>query len=352
MKILFLTNYYREGPSSRYRSFNYKNFFEKMGIETDYKPLMYEGYVKSLYTGIKNSTLKKVICIIKRMLFVIFRKKKYDHIVIETELVKYLPYFIEKMLLKNISYSLDFDDNPKLQYVNSKIYRNKIENLCNKAKFVTVGNSWYFKELKGENLEYLPTVIDIEKYNKKENYKNDKSIRIVWIGSKSTEFYLKIIQGVIVELSKKHNIIFKIIGGNLENSKINIEAVEWREETEVKNILESDIGIMPLNDTYLEKGKCGFKLIQYMACGLPVVASPAPANKEIILNNENGFIAYNENEWFYYLEKLIENADLRERLGNNARKRVEEYYCYQVWTEKYIELLKKNYPKNRRKIKN
>lgn len=344
IKVLFLPKYFPEGASSRYRYYNYKKYFENNGIEVDYKPLMRDGYVKRYYNGEKNNKFDLLFDIIKRIIFILFNKKKYDYIVVEKELIMFCPYFIEKILLYGCKYALDFDDNPKAPYTKNKIKKfilgNKIDKLVENSYLTTVGNMWYFSEFKSEKLAYLPTVIDIKKYEMKENYITDEIV-IVWIGSKSTSKYLKIIERPLQKLSEKYPIKLKIIGGDIKLDGINIENIKWQEETESIEILNSDIGIMPLEDTYWEKGKCGFKLIQYMGCGLPVVASPAPANVEIIIQEKNGFIAKNDEEWFRYLEYLISDKELRETIGKRNRKRIREKYSYQNWEEKYIQMVLK-----------
>lgn len=343
MKILFLTKYFSEGASSRYRYFNYKKYFIENGIEVEYAPLLRKGYVEKYYKGLKNGKLSLLIDIIKRIKYIISHKKLFDHIIIEKELIMFCPYILEKFLLKGCKYSLDFDDNPKYPYTKNsivkKIYKNKIDNLVKNASFVTVGNKWYYNEFDPKKIIYLPTVVDINKYKEKINYKT-KEITIVWIGSKSTVKYLNIIESILIELSKKYLIKLKIIGGEINFKNIKIECIKWSEENESKEIRNSDIGIMPLENTYWEKGKCGFKLIQYMACGLPVVASPAPANNEIISHEKDGYIANNEYEWYEYLEKLILDKELRRKLGNVGRKKIKKKYSYQYFGLKYVNLFK------------
>ncbi|MGL4509825.1 glycosyltransferase, partial [Cetobacterium sp.] len=267
--------------------------------------------------------------------------KKYDHIIIETELVKFFPYFIEKIILKNTSYSLDYDDNPNLTYKKNKLFKllygNKINNLSREAKFVTVGNKWYYEEIESSNLYYLPTVIDLNVYSKNRN-KDNKNIVIVWIGSPSTEKYLNLIEKPLQNLSKKFRIQLKLIGSKKKIQGVDTLNLEWKEEREVLEISNSDIGIMPLEDTDWEKGKCGFKLIQYMACGLPVVASSAPANLEII--SGNGFIVKNIEEWEKKIEFLIKDSLTREEMGKKSIEIIKKRYTYQVWGKKYSEKIK------------
>jgi glycosyltransferase involved in cell wall biosynthesis len=347
MNILFLSKYNRDAASSRYRFYNYISFFDENDINYYFKPLLDNKYVSNLYKKRKAKVfLQKVYSIFKRLFFLSFCSSKYDLIVIEKELFPNIPYFIEKLLLTNKSYALDFDDYIATGYKTNTLkrffFKNKIDYLAQKAKFVTVGNRWYFEELKEANLIYLPTVIDLNNYSSvKTNYNTDV-VTIVWIGSLSTGKYLNIIIPVLQELSQNYAIKVKIIGAELTINDIDYELVDWNEFTEIEELLSSDIGIMPLDNTLWEKGKCGFKLIQYMACGLPVVASAAPANEEIIDDGINGYIVNSNREWYLSLEKLIQDSSMRERFGKSGRAKVELNYSYQVWGNFYSHLLNSN----------
>ena len=341
MNVLFLTKYSAQGASSRYRFYNYKNYFTEKGINPKFMPLFGDQYLKALYS--KNTLLKNIFAIyfiLRRFCFLFFNISKYDHIVMEAELFPYFPfkfdhYFIAKMK----SFSIDFDDNISANY-QSTSNKDKIPKLINLAKFVTVGNHWYFTEFKG-NLIYLPTVIDLNQYPCYE-IKN-KDLSLVWIGSKSTVRYLKLLEETLIKLSDKYEFTLNIIGGNIKlHDKIKVAYIPWSSETENKNLATSSIGIMPLENTFWARGKCGFKLIQYMASGLCVVGSALPANEEIILNNSNGFIADTQEDWFKYLDVLLADEDLRLKMGAESRHRVEQYYSYQVWGEKYANIIIEN----------
>ena len=122
------------------------------------------------------------------------------------------------------------------------------------------------------------------------------------------------------------------LGLELEARRVgNLEVIAWSEDTEVDAIQSMDIGVMPLPDTPWARGKCGYKLIQYMACGLPVVASPVGVNKEILEHGVNGFLAESDAEWRTAIEALISDPDLRRRMGAAGRKKVENEYSLQVW---------------------
>ena len=345
MKILFLTKYGNEGPSSRYRFYNYKPYLDAEGMKYCFKPLLDNRYVFYLYNNQKiKAIIVSVFSVLRRILFLLFNSKKYDLIIIEKELFPNFPYFIESFLLRSKSYALDFDDYIASSYKENKYKRwflgNKIQKLVANAKFVTVGNHWYFEEFKTNNLHYLPTVINIENYAKERQNAIADVVTIVWIGSPTTAEYLKLMIPTLQELTKKYNIKLKVIGAHFEIENVNIKLIKWDSKTEFDELLSADIGIMPLKRTLWENGKCGFKLIQYMASGLPVVATTAPANDEIIENDVNGFIIQNDDEWFEKLEALIINKDLREQFGKLGRNRIKSDYTYQVWGNRYVNIIK------------
>jgi glycosyltransferase involved in cell wall biosynthesis len=117
--------------------------------------------------------------------------------------------------------------------------------------------------------------------------------------------------------------------GPLDLPGVPIEIVNWSEASETAQLHGFDIGIMPLTDDPWARGKCGFKLIQYMACGLPVVASPVGVNCQIVEHGGNGYLAGTEAEWVSALTTLLDDAALRERLGRAGRLKVEQRYCLQ-----------------------
>lgn len=341
-----LPKYYPEGSSSRYRYYNYYDWFKSDGHSVITKPLLYNGYVKDLYSGQK--ALKRIVMlgvgIVQRMLYLLLNRKKFDLIIIEKELVTFMPFFIEKFFLKGTKFILDYDDNinARYQYGLSKLFlSNKILKMADIAGGITVGNHWYmdfYKEINKNKIYYVPTVINRELYqfdslNKLQNNK----LQIVWIGSLSTVKYLQLIDEVLVKLQNRYNFVLKVIGAKIP-LKCNVEFIEWDSKTEIIELRRSDIGIMPLEDTDWERGKCGFKLIQYMASRLPVVASFSIANNEII-NEESGFIARNDQDWIDQLSLLLESESLRDKMGENGKNRIYKDYSYQTWGPKFLEIL-------------
>jgi glycosyltransferase involved in cell wall biosynthesis len=118
-----------------------------------------------------------------------------------------------------------------------------------------------------------------------------------------------------------------------------MESIAWSEQTEVQSIANFDIGIMPLLDEPFARGKCGYKLIQYMACGLPVVASPVGVNSQIVEHGVNGFLADTPEQWEHALQTLLTDASLRQRMGQAGRAKVEREFCIQVTGPRLAALL-------------
>ncbi|MCT7486381.1 glycosyltransferase family 4 protein [Aliarcobacter cryaerophilus] len=245
-----------------------------------------------------------------------------------------------------IKYIVDYDDAIFHQYDNSnnKIIKlflsNKIAKVMKYSSLVVAGT---YAIKAGAKATVVPTVIDLDKYDKViVNQKDNKEVVIGWIGSPSTSKYLSFLEDVFLELSKKYNIKVHIIGASVSPFKIyKPNLIKWSEETEIEEIKKFDIGIMPLLDSPWERGKCGFKLIQYMGCSLPVVGSPVGVNSEIIDHDNNGFLATTIEEWKDGLEVLIGDKDLRKEYGKEGRDKVEKYYSRNAVKNNLLELYKK-----------
>ena len=204
-----------------------------------------------------------------------------------------------------------------------------------------LGNNYLFNYASkyNDNCVLIPTVVNLNHYTIR-NHGNPEVIKIVWIGSPSTLFYLKSIKSVFTKLSDKFDFTLRVIGiSSLEIKNVNIECLPWSEDTEASNIANCSIGIMPLHNTCWELGKCGYKLIQYMACSLPVVASRVGANVSIIDDSKNGFLVGSSIEWFDRLAQLLTSRSMRKTLGTNGRIKVEKQFCIQKTHITYVKTI-------------
>ena len=143
---------------------------------------------------------------------------------------------------------------------------------------------------------------------------------IGWIGSPGTSKYLMLIEDVLKELSIDKDFRINLIGAHKINiNGVNINYIKWDENTEVEEISKFDVGIMPLPDNPWERGKCGFKLIQYSSCNIPVIGSSIGVNKDIIINGVNGFQANSTDEWIKYIRLFKQDKKLSLKMGYNGR---------------------------------
>ena len=344
MKILFLTRYDSKGASSRYRFLQYIPYLETAEFQCIVSPLFDNKYLNNLYSCKQNNLLNLFVYIIRR-LSILVTTNKFDLLVLEKEIIPFAPAFLEQFLnLMRVPYIVDYDDAIFHQYdchtnpIVRTILRKKIAVVMRNARLVIAGNNYiakYAQQAGAKQVEIIPTVIDISKYSLRESKKNDV-FKIVWIGSPSTYQH---VEAILPALAKISNSKLLLIGaGKREFNQSWIEVRSWSEVSEIKDIQSADVGIMPLPDTAWARGKCGFKLIQYMACGLPVVASPVGVNADIVEHGKNGFLASSLDDWTRFLAHLQNDKVLRTNMGTYGRKKVETDYCLQVTAPRLVEL--------------
>ncbi len=186
----------------------------------------------------------------------------------------------------------------------------------------------------------LPTSIDTAGYRPTTAAAADPPT-IVWIGSPENLVYLDMIRPALVRLTSRYPALkMRVVCSRFPQwSDVSIEGIAWSSATEAHSLATAHIGVMPLTDDEWARGKCAFKLLQYMAAALPCVASPVGANTEAVIDGFNGFHARNVDEWERHLESLILSPELRRRFGASGRAHVESRYAMQTYRARYLELL-------------
>ena len=350
MKVLYLTKYSRKGASSRLRSYQYFPFLEAADIYVTVKPFFDEYYIDMIYAKKKINPFKLLRYYFSRFL-TLLTLSKYDKIVIEKELFPYFFSWFERILhLLHINYIVDYDDAIFHNYDLSKnkiismFLKNKIYNVMKFSHCVVAGNNYLAEKAKkagAKNIKIIPTVIDTNKYQVKDDY-NSNLVVIGWIGSPTTFQYLQSIMPILEHLTKNYNCEIHIVGAKAIGVTYHssVKFIDWNEKEEVSFIKDFDIGIMPLNNTPWDLGKCSYKLIQYMGCGLPVIASAVGMNKEVVETGKNGYLVSDISQWEIYLIRLIESSVLRKQMGTNGRKKVETYFNVAQKANEWISLLK------------
>jgi glycosyltransferase involved in cell wall biosynthesis len=210
---------------------------------------------------------------------------------------------------------------------------------------VTVGNQFLKKEvLKADQRKrvfLIPTSIDTNLYPKKKKISDRQEIILGWIGTKGNLKYLKTLEPVFKTLSQKFSYIkMKIVCDDFYDSHyLPVIKKPWKLEDENEDLISFDIGLMPLNDDLWSRGKCGLKIIQYLSVGVPAVCTPVGINGDIVRSGYNGFWATSHQEWVDRIMILVQNPDLRQRMGLNGISTVEKEYSLSVTSEKVLKIL-------------
>ncbi len=289
-----------------------------------YLPYFAKKQVDLFVVQLKNNMLSRLINL--------FEASLSDVVIVRRKLP--MPWESLFLLLRPCKVVFDFDD--AILFKSSPPYYSfirklKFQAMVKTADAVIAGNS-YLKGLaekytNPDKITILPTPVDMSKYRKKEYGTKSNHVTLGWIGSKSTLKYLETLIPVFNRLGEKfNNLKLKIVGNAFfDCDKLQVEKKEWEYDDEVDDLVGFDIGLMPLDDTLWSKGKCSFKLIQYLGVGIVSVCSPVGMNKDVVEDGKNGFWATSLDEWEDQLSKLIENADLRKKMGSAAFEKAHQY---------------------------
>ena len=280
----------------------------------------------------------------------LFQSIKADYVFIHREATPLGPPIFEWVLAKVFRKKIIFEYDDAIWIPGGeKISRvKKWVKATWKIKYII---KWSFKVAAGNNFlcDYarqfnssvflLPTVVDTENGHYKQRDQNEANRIVVgWTGTHTTLHNLEVIEGVIPELKGEIEFDFLIISNRPPDFNFDFIYKQWELKSEQEDLLKMHIGIMPLKQGPWFEGKCGFKLIQYHACGIPAVASPVGVNGLITLHNETGFIAHDKNEWKNYLKKLIADASLRSKMSVAARRHIEKEYSLHSLFPAFISL--------------
>jgi glycosyltransferase involved in cell wall biosynthesis len=343
MRILFLPRYSPRGASSRYRIWQYVPLFELAGHQVEVQQLLDDKYLEGLYQNGRRPWTSLVRGYGERMLRAL-RVSRFDAVICEQEILPFLPDSAELFVLRRSRrFFVDYDDNAYSKYSAWPLLRKRIPRIMAAAETVVVGNNYladYARQF-SQSVRVIPTVVDLSRYPDRAGAVSD-TVRVAWIGTPVTANLLKSLLPVMEKLQDSHpKLSFRLIGSGRNSlpEGLRAEVLPWTEETETQLLAECDIGIMPLPDNEFTRGKCGLKLIQYMACGMPVVASPVGVNREIVEEGRNGYLASSDEEWFQALDRLIASPELRTRLGEYGRSKVAAGYTLEYGFARWQEIL-------------
>jgi len=343
MKILALVpSLYDTSPGQRFRLEQWEPWLKREGLEVRYEAFESPQLHAMLYgAGRFTPKLRAIARDFGRRLRLTRSLAGVDAVYIFRESAILGPAVVERWIhRRGIPYVFDFDDAVFVTYISPsngclsllKCAR-KARTSCRLASHVMAGNSYLAEYARRYNdaVTIIPTTIDTVKYQPRPGPARTAPLTIGWSGSHSTVMHLDLLRGALERLATREKFRLRVIGtGKYSLPGVEGEATPWKSATEVDDLLEFDIGIMPLPDDRWSRGKCGLKALQYMALGIPTVCSPVGVNREIIEDGENGFLADGEADWLDKLSRLLHSPALRMRLASAGRATVESRYSAQV----------------------
>jgi len=359
--ILYFSAFFPENAGYHWRVKKWAEILEKEGYTVD----IVCGVNKEEFYGLlKENHTKFLRLYLKRRFWQVVNSRKYETVIVRRELLLFNDYgnlFLEKLLLKfHPNAILDFDDdiaaakNQPKQITNTyacllQEHGNKFnESLRLYKRFIVVSN--YLKErvlienknIKEEDILIIPTCVDYNKYQPKQYPANPAKITFGWIGGTGNYPLLDILIPIFNHLSNDFDFELNVIGGEpyVRNTNFQLNFIPWSLETEVEELLKTDIGLMPLDQSIRAKGKGGFKLIQYMGLGIVSVASAVTINKEIVDDKENSFLVHSDEEWEVILKEILANNVDLQKMGEKAYEKVKKEYTFSGNKGRYINFIK------------
>lgn len=338
-------------PSQRFRFEQYLPFLSENGYQFHFSYLLDEKDDKVYYrSGGVASKMQIVLKSVLKRVKETMQITQYDLVFVQREAFMLGTAFFEKAIGKRVPMIFDFDDSIWLQTIseaNKKLAflkdASKTAKIIKASSMVFAGNAYLasYARQYSNNVVIVPTTINTDLYQKSWQQKEPGAVCIGWSGSFSTVEHFETALPALKQIKEKYGtaVRFKIIGDkNYYCKDLAVQGLPWVAATEVEDLSEFDIGIMPLPDTEWAKGKCGLKGLQYMALGIPALMSPVGVNTEIIQPGVNGYLPSTTEEWVRDLSLLIENNQLRRRIGNAGKDTVDQQFAVKAWQRNYLRL--------------
>ncbi len=355
MKVLVLATFPSTAACTRYRCALFFDYLKSHGIECELRPFLGKAAFRNLYR--RGGWLSKVGQVLKAALLrarEVFAVSGFDVVFVQREAMLFGPPVVEwwcaRVLRKPLVF--DFDDAIFVPYTSPTYGRlatwlkwpGKTATLLRWATSVIAGNNYladYARQFNGE-VTIIPTVVEATNWaTKSKGSSPHSSIVVGWIGSPTTTRYLLSVLPVLERLATRHRFVLRVVGANepICVPGLEVENVAWQQSTEVEQFQSLDVGLYPIVEDRWSVGKSGFKAIQYLAAGVPCVASPVGVNREIIKHDTNGLLAATPAEWEQQLERLLTDAELRQRLAAAGRCTVAERYSLEVHAPRLLAVL-------------
>lgn len=347
-KIYFFPKYNEKGPSSRYRIYNYLEYYKNNDYDIKVNPLFGNWYLDNIWQHkSKWKVFHKILFAYVKRLVTILSMPRNSIAYIGAELFPYSPYGFENIFkLKGIKYLIEFDDAIFHNYdMNASSHvRNFLGDKTSKAianaSYVITGAEYLtnFALNYNQSVIEIPTAIDDSKYNNSELISTGEFV-IGWIGSFSQSIHIINLLPVFKRLAKNYNYKLRLVGFDKYLEKhlegIPYEVIEWSDANEIIEMSKFSVGIMPLDNTPFSNGKCAFKLVQYMGVGLATISTPLRSNININRDSDNLFASTQE-EWYLAFEEIMLNRDKYLKIGQKNKAIAMKFYTIQANYAKYL----------------
>jgi glycosyltransferase involved in cell wall biosynthesis len=339
-RILALSPIPEEGAGCRFRVSQFAPALARAGFDLTIHPLFDTAFFRLVYKP--GHYLRKTMALASRTLDRIAAVRSsgsFDAVLIYREAYPIGPPLIERSLARRgLPIVYDFDDAVFLpntseanQAIGSLKNPGKVAEILKLSTHVIAGNSYLadFAQKYARDVSIVPTCVDTTVWRPRPTPRpNGAPLVIGWIGTPTTTPYLLGLKDVFVDVAKSREFVLRVSGsmGPVDIPGVRVENVPWTLSGEVDLFNTCDIGVYPLPDDKWTRGKCGFKAIQFMSCGVPVIASPVGVNREIVTHGVDGLCAATPDEWTAGLRELLDNAGTRESLGAAGRRTIERAY--------------------------
>lgn len=343
IKVLALSPIPEEGAGCRFRIAQFVPYLRSVGIDVTISPFYSREFFRVVYRP--GGMLRKAVMFARllwRRFFELFKVRDYDLVFLYREAIPAGPPIIERMIHRlGVPMVHDFDDAifmPAVSDANRSLafLKNpgRVAEVVRLSTSVTVGNEFLaqFARRHNDAVTVLPTVVDTTKFIPRQDRTPHPVPVVGWIGSPTTFRYLLGLSEVLREVAQRHDFVLRVSGAGqkVDIPGVRVDVAPWSMAEEVRLFNGLDVGVYPLSDDDWSRGKCGFKAIQCMASGVPVVAAAVGVNNEIITDGVDSFLASTKEEWVEKLSRLLSDPELRNRMAVAGRAAIEQRYSLNV----------------------
>lgn len=325
-------------PSQRFRLEQWRPLLEREGISLEFFPFASTELMRCLHQPghLLVKALRSAAATARRVLLAA-RAQRYDGIVIHRAACLAGPAFVECLLrAARGRIVFDFDDAIHLLHTSTANrhfgwlkFPSKTASLCRLSDHVVAANSEIaaFARRHNPRVTIVPSSVDTDRYRPRPAFGPRRRVVIGWTGSSTSQSYLELFAPTLRRIVDELDVELRVHSDRRPQlGDVPYSWRPWSADDEIEALAEFDVGIMPMPDDPWARGKSAMKALLYMAMGIPAVCSPVGTNREVVRHGENGLLASTAAEWTECLRLLVEDAELRRRIGWAGRATVEESY--------------------------